>query len=134
MKVLIAALAALTVAGAALPAAAVTPVRAPSTSPGPEGCAVSVRFGSYAMGIDDRAFQRVQRYVARNKRLVAASSVSPWGREGERTVCIGTRSRKATTQVFSDIKSLIRHRAERGPTEVRTIDGRVWNANPGPPR
>jgi|GEM_PF-1103338 len=135
MKVLItAALASLAIGGSALPAAAVTPVRAPMASPDPEGCAVSVRFGSYAMGIDSRSFERVERYIARNKRLVASSSVSRWGREGERTVCITTRSRKATTQVFVDIKSLIRHRAERGPTEVKTIDGRTWNANPGPPR
>src|SRR5688500_3321885 len=129
-----AAVAAFALGGAALPAGAVTPVRAPVAGPDGAGCAVSVRFGSYAMGIDDRSFQKVERYVARNKRLIPASSVSRWGREGERTVCITTRSRKATTQVFADIKSLIRHRAERGPTEVKTIDGRVWNANPGPPR
>jgi len=113
---------------AALPAAAQTP--APIAAP----CSVSVQFGSYAMGIDGKSFDRVERYVARNRRLVAGSNVTTWGREGERTVCITTRSRRATTQVFADIKQLIRKRAERGPTEVKTLDGRVWRASPGAPR
>jgi hypothetical protein len=134
MKTVLAAVAAsFAMGGVALPAAAQPAMSGPIV-PAPAPCAVSVRFGSYAMGIDDRSFQRVERYVARHKRLVAASSIERWGREGERTVCISTRSRRATSQVFADIKSLIRHRAERGPTEVKTLDGRVWNANPGPPR
>lgn len=110
---------------AVLPAAAQTGP-APFAAP----CSVSVQFGSYAMGIDGKSFERVERYVARNTRLVSGSRVDRWGREGERTVCITTRSRGATSRVFADIKSLIRHRAERGPTEVKTLDGRVWRATP----
>jgi len=123
MKILITTALALSIA---LPAAA--------QAPAPPACDVSVRFGSYAMGIDQKSFERVERYAARNKRLIAATSVERWGREGERTVCLDTRSRRATNQVFSDLKRLIRAKAERGPTEVKTVDGRAWNANPGPPR
>lgn len=122
---------------AALTLAIVAPAAAQSPSrggPAPETCAVSVRFGSYAMGIDQRSFERVQRYVASHRRLVARSSVQTWGREGERTVCITTTSRRATVQVFSDIRSIIRKRAERGPTEVQAVTGQVWNSHPGPPR
>lgn len=121
------------VLAAALSLAAVLPAAAQS-APIAAPCSVSVQFGSYAMGIDGKSFERVERYVARNKRLVSGSRVDRWGREGERTVCITTKSRRATSQVFADIKSLIRHRAERGPTEVKTLDGRVWRANPGAPR
>lgn len=118
--------------GIALPAMA-SSLAVPDTSvPAPANCSVSVRFGSYAMGIDDKSFQRVERYVAGHKRLVAKSNISRWGREGERTVCISTKSKRATSQVFADIRQLIGKRAERGPTEVRTIDGRVWNATPRP--
>lgn len=120
------------VLAAALAFAAVLPAAAQPAAP--ERCSVSVQFGSYAMGIDGKSFDRVERYVARNKRLVAGSSTQTWGREGERTVCITTRSRRATNQVFADIKQLIRKRAERGPTEVKTLDGRVWNVSPGAPR
>ncbi|MES2033773.1 MAG: hypothetical protein V4466_06335 [Pseudomonadota bacterium] len=123
MKVLIATVLAL---GIALPAAAQTAAAS--------DCDVSVRFGSYAMGIDQKSFDRVERYAVRHKRLVAHTSVERWGREGERTVCIDTRSRRATNQVFSDLKRLIRTGAERGPTELAAADGRVWRANPGPPR
>lgn len=93
-------------------------------------CAVTVRFGSYAMGIDQRAFERVQRYVASHRRLVRGSSVQTWGREGERTVCIATASRQATRQVFGDLRALVRQRAERGPTEIEAITGQVWQSRP----
>ncbi len=96
-------------------------------------CDVRVQFGSYAMGIDGRAFDKVQRYVARHPRLITTSSVSAWGREGERTVCLTTRDRRATTTVFRDVRGLI-GKGQRGPVEVRTLDGRVWRSNPGPPR
>ena len=123
MKTLIAAALAL---GLALPAAAQTPASS--------DCDISVRFGSYAMGIDQRSFDRVERYASRHKRLVARTSVERWGREGERTVCLDTRSRRATNQVFSDLKRLVRAGAARGPTEITAADGRVWSADPGPPR
>jgi len=122
--------AALTLAIAA-PAAAQSPARPYAA---PETCAVSASFGSYAMGIDQRSFERVQRYVASQRRLIVRSSIQTWGREGERTVCVTTTSRRATQQVFSDIRSIIRKRAERGPTEVRTAAGQVWQSNPRPSR
>ncbi len=115
----------------AAPAAAQPPMHG---GPAAGTCAVSVRFGSYAMGIDQRSFERVQRYVASHRRLVAGSSVQTWGREGERTVCITTTSRRATAKVFSDVRSIIRKGAERGPTEVQAVTGQVWNSRPGPPR
>ena len=52
--------------------------------PDADACDVSVQFGSYAMGIDGRAFDKVQRYVARHPRLIATSSVA------------GTRTMQAT--------------------------------------
>lgn len=94
-------------------------------------CDVSVQFGSYAMGIDGRAFDRVERYVARHSRLIRTSSVTSWGREGERTVCLTTfNGRRGMTTVFRDIKGLV-GKGQRGPVEVRTLDGRVWRSNPG---
>ncbi len=96
----------------------------------PPACDVSVQFGSYAMGIDGRAFDRVQRYVARHPRLVRTSSVASWGREGEKTVCLTTTSRRGVTTVFRDVRALV-GKGQRGPVEVRTLDGRVWRSHPG---
>ena len=70
-------------------------------------CDVSVQFGSYAMGIDGRAFDKVQRYVAHHPRLIGTSSVISWGREGEKTVCMTTTARRGTTTAFHDIKALV---------------------------
>lgn len=97
----------------------------------PPACDVSVQFGSYAMGIDGRAFDRVQRYVARHSRLIRTSSVTSWGREGEKTVCLTTAGgRRGAATVFRDIRGLV-GKGQRGPVEVRTLDGRVWRSNPG---
>ena len=97
-------------------------------------CDVSVQFGSYAMGIDGRAFDKVQRYVARHPRLIRTSSVISWGREGEKTVCLTTfNGRRGMTTAFQDIRGLV-GRGQRGPVEVRTLDGRAWSSHPGTPR
>ncbi|MDO9222810.1 MAG: hypothetical protein Q7U20_03760 [Caulobacter sp.] len=122
MKTLLAAILALTV---------LAPAAARADSP---ACDVSVQFGSYAMGIDGRAFDKVQRYITRHPRLILTSSVMSWGREGEKTVCLTTfNGRKGMTTVFRDIKALV-GKGQRGPVEVRTLDGRVWRSHPGTER
>ncbi|MDP1632566.1 MAG: hypothetical protein Q8L66_14215 [Caulobacter sp.] len=105
----------------------------PSSGPIRAPCDVSVQFGSYAMGIDGRAFDRVERYADRPSRLIAGSAVTAWGREGERTVCLTTTSRRATHIVFADIRNMLRGKGQRGPIELRTEDGRVWRSDPGHP-
>lgn len=117
-----------TLLAAALAVTVLAPAAARADSP---ACDVGVQFGSYAMGIDGRAFDKVQRYIARHPRLILTSSVSSWGREGEKTVCLTTfNGRKGTTTVFRDIKALV-GKGRRGPVEVRTLDGRVWRSSPG---
>ncbi len=117
-----------TLLAAALALTVLAPAAARADSP---ACDVSVQFGSYAMGIDGRAFDEVQRYIARHPRLILTSSVMSWGREGEKTVCLTTfNGRKGMTTVFRDIRALV-GKGQRGPVEVRTLDGRVWRSNPG---
>lgn len=114
----------------ALTAALLLPGVSLATGP---ACDVSVQFGSYAMGIDGRAFDRVQTWVARHPGLVRTSSVTAWGREGERTVCLTTTTRKGMNTVFRDVRGLV-GKGQRGPVEVRTLDGWVWRSHPGQPR
>ena len=119
-----------TLLAAALALTVLTPAAASASAP---ACDVSVQFGSYAMGIDGRAFDKVQRYAARHPRLIRTSSVTSWGREGEKTVCLTTTTRRGMTTVFRDVRALV-GKGQRGPVEVRTLDGRVWNSHPGAPR
>lgn len=116
-----------TLLAAALALTVLAPAAARADSP---ACDVSVQFGSYAMGIDGRAFDKVQRYIARHPRLILTSSVMSWGREGEKTICLTTfNGRKGVTTVFHDIRTLV-GKGRRGPVEVRTLDGRVWRSHP----
>lgn len=119
-----------TLLAAALALTVLTPAAAQATGP---ACDVSVQFGSYAMGIDGRGFDRVQTWVRRHPRLIQTSSVSSWGREGEKTVCLTTRTRKDAATAFREIRGLI-GKGQRGPVEVRTLDGRVWRSHPGTAR
>ncbi len=117
--------AALTLAIAA-PVAAQSPTRG---GPAPEICAVSVSFGSYAMGIDQGAYRKTKAYDARN-RTIRLVKETPWGREGERTLCFDTRSMKDANRAFEDLRALIRAGARTGPTTVSTAAGRTWTSEP----
>lgn len=103
--------------------------------PAPDGqCDVSVAFGSYAMGVDQRAYERVEAWVDSHPGLVSGYTTSAWGREGERTLCLTTDSRRATARVFSQLRGLVRGRATRGPTEIATRYGQTWRSSPPIPR
>ena len=109
-----------------LESALLLPAAAHASSP---ACDVSVQFGSYAMGIDGRAFDKVQRYVAGHPRLIRTSSVTSWGREGEKTDCLTTRTPNGQNVAFAAIRRLV-GKGQRGPVEVRTLNGRVWSSHP----
>ena len=59
------------------------------TSDSPE-CPVLVRFGSYASGIDRPAAEAVAAALRADRR-VSEVAVRPWGREGERDLCVTPR-------------------------------------------
>ncbi|ATQ42042.1 hypothetical protein [Caulobacter mirabilis] len=131
MSVLIVALA---LFAAQAPAPATATVRPDPTAANPDICSVSVKFSSYAMGIDEKGFERVESYLARGNRLIVGSVVRPWGREGERTVCITTASARDANRIFTDMKGMVGGRGARGPTEVRTREGRIWKGGPKAPK
>ena len=103
----------------------------PSARPGPapEVCDVSVSFGSYAMGIDQGSYRKTRAYAARS-RTIRLVSETPWGREGERTLCFDARTRKAAGRAFDDLRAMIRAGARTGPTTVATASGRSWTSQP----
>jgi hypothetical protein len=121
--------AALAAALAAVPANAAQPANPPqghpSIAPGDENCDVTIVFGSYAMGIDGESLGKVERYLKRRAPSVHYTATS-WGREGERTVCVTTRSKRVTRKVFSDIRNLLPQYSRRGPVEVRSRLGEAY--------
>lgn len=99
------------------------------TMPNGRPCPVVVSFGSYAMGIDQAAHREIKRYASRSHRIRIVSE-TPWGREGERTMCIDARTKKDANRAFDDLRAMIRAGARTGPTTVATASGRTWTSQP----
>lgn len=93
--------------------------------PAPE-CAVRVQFGSYAMGIDRGAFDRVQALLRRD-RGVRAVEAQRWGREGETTLCVRTRRASDARRLFGRVRAVLPAKP-RGPITVETRSGLRFEA------
>ena len=104
----------------------------PPSVPGGEGCDVSISFGSYAMGIDSEAYARVETWLAGHKDLVADVKVTPWGREGERTVCVTTTSPAAIKPVFSGVVKQLPAIGKKAPITALSKTGGHFHTKGGP--
>jgi hypothetical protein len=104
----------------------------PPSVPGGEGCDVSISFGSYAMGIDSEAYARVETWLAGHKDLVADVKVTPWGREGERTVCVTATSPAAIKPVFSGVVKLLPVEGKKAPITALSRTGGHFHTKGGP--
>jgi hypothetical protein len=102
-----------------------------STSEGeiPAHCPLTIHFGSYAMGIDGKTLRRVESLLAGDPAVTGVTR-SPWGREGEVTLCASIRSNADRDRLFAAVAALFPRRP-RGPLSVRTNDGRELQANQG---
>lgn len=108
-------------AGCALLAGCATAVPSDPVTVG-TGCDVEVSFGSYAMGVDQDLKARIVGVVSGNAD-VAGSVETPWGREGESTLCIMADA-GATDRLYDRIVGLLPRYSERAPTTVTHADGR----------
>ena len=93
----------------------------------PQACGLTVRFGSYAMGIDTASAQRVEELLRRD-RAVRAVERRPWGREGEVDLCAQVQPAEAT-RLFEAIRPLLPPKP-RGPITVLLADGRRYQVPP----
>ena len=89
-------------------------------------CALSIRFGSYAMGIDRSTATRIEALVSADGGVTGATR-HPWGREGEYTLCVQTRSAEEAEALFERIKPLL-PAEPHGPIQVALRDGRRYSA------
>ena len=122
----------------ATPAPATAPAAAPDPAPAKSGvrpdpgpgadCPLSVRFGSYAMGIDRPTLEAVQSLLAADAAVTAVER-HPWGREGETTLCVRLRSEADAERLFRAVAGLF-PAEPRGPLSVATRTGLVFHAPP----
>jgi len=96
--------------------------------PGPEptDCPLSVRFGSYAMGIDRPTLAAVEALLDADP-AVASVDRQSWGREGEITLCARLRDDEAADPLARRIAALL-PADPRGPVRVATRTGLVFDA------
>ena len=94
----------------------------------PGACALTVRFGSYAMGIDAGAAKRVGALL-RADRAVNSVAVRSWGREGEYDLCAQVERAPEAARLFEQIRPLLPAKP-RGPITVLLADGRRYQVPP----
>jgi hypothetical protein len=97
---------------------------AASAAPAPADCQLSVRFGSYAMGIDRPAAARIEGFLQKHG-AVAGIQRHPWGREGEYTLCVSLKQGANAAALFAELKPLVPPKG-RGPINVKLSDGRSF--------
>lgn len=102
-----------------------------AAQPAPGKCDVTISFGSYAMGIDRPAFERIDRLLSRDRRI-AKSDQQRWGREGEVTICAKVRRRTDIAPLFYRIRAMLPAHP-RGPVTVEA-GSRKFTAGQAPRR
>jgi hypothetical protein len=78
------------------------------------------------MGIDRVTFTKVETLLAADRGVTKVER-SPWGREGEVTLCATTRSGRDATRLFRAIAALAPAKP-RGPITVSTRSGLTFTA------
>jgi len=118
-------------AAAPLTQDAVAPEPAPqSTDDRPQPCPVLVRFGSFAMGIDQPAYQAVQEAL-RAAPSAPAVTERPWGREGEVDLCVAARDKGEAQALLKIARDAVPARPLRGPVTILLYDRTVYPAAGG---
>ena len=82
----------------------------------PANCPISVSFGSYASGIDQPTFARMELRLRADRR-VRSFTRHPWGREGEVTLCVHPARPRDRAGLAQDLRAMIPPRP-RGPIQV----------------
>jgi hypothetical protein len=86
-------------------------------------CSVTVRFGSYAMGIDTASAAAVDKLLDGNKDVTSLTR-SGAGREGEYALCVSTLDAAAAARLVDRIVALLPAKP-RGPITVEGAGRRV---------
>lgn len=79
-------------------------------------CSLTIQFGSFAVGPDRKAAAAIDRLL----RSDASATVtrSPYGREGEYSLCVRTRSQDQAIALFEAVREILRGPV-RAPVSVK---------------
>ena len=108
-------------ADASARSAAPEPAGAAAAQPAAD-CPLLVRFGSFAMGVDAPAVQAVEQALRADART-ASVAVRPWGREGERDLCVTPRDGPDAAQLVKTARGALPARKLNGYVEI-LLDGK----------
>jgi hypothetical protein len=86
-------------------------------------CSITVRFGSYAMGIDAPTAAAVDTLLGESPEVTKVSRSSA-GREGEYVLCVSARDTAAAGRLFERLAALMPARP-RGPITIEGVNKRV---------
>ncbi len=99
---------------------------APDAAPPEGGCDLKVEFASIGTGIDHAVLQKVDALLAGDKG-VAEIARERWGREGEITLCVATRTDADAARLFGQVKALFPALSEK-PLRAETRAGERFEA------
>lgn len=85
-------------------------------------CDVTVKFGSYGMGIDRSLADRIGAAVKAD-RDIARTERKPWGREGEYDLCLQARAGRDARAIYERYRAMLPGRALQAPTSIEGPDG-----------
>lgn len=85
-------------------------------------CDVTIKFGSYGMGIDQSLAATVAGRVKTDPDI-ARSERKPWGREGEFDQCLTVKTGRDATAAYHRYKALLPAKNLKAPTSIEGPDG-----------
>lgn len=83
----------------------------------PARCDVTIKFGSYGMGVDRPLSDKVASAVKAD-RDIARSERKPWGREGEYDLCLTAKPGRNDKAMYERYRALLPARSLQAPTSI----------------
>jgi hypothetical protein len=95
---------------------------APVSEAGAPRCDVTIKFGSYGMGIDRDLADKVA-VAVKADRDIARSERKPWGREGEFDQCLTAKSGRDLKAMYARYRAMLPAKSLKAPTSIEGPDG-----------
>jgi hypothetical protein len=108
--------------------AALTLLAACATPPVSEAaarCDVTLKFGSYGMGVDRPLADRVDA-ATKGDRDLARVERKPWGREGEYDLCLQAKPGRDAKAIYERYRAMLPGKALKAPTSITGPNGLMY--------